>query len=234
MKGHAFANRQNRNQQWLPMTKRAAQKVGSVKLGSRKTDNHSAKTLRVLAQNKVKQGDYKGAIAFLTQLIKYHPIHAVDYNNRGLIYFQIGDNEKAIADYNRALQLNPQLDNAYNNRANYYVATGQIGKALADYEKAIDLNPGNVRTWINQAISFRDLGLYDLALENLDMALLLGGFNDRALGERGRTYHLRGDWNCAIADYQRVLNSLSSSSSSSSLRRKVETWMNELFEPLTA
>jgi tetratricopeptide (TPR) repeat protein len=78
------------------------------------------------------------------------------------------------------------------------------------------------------------LGLYDLALENLDMALILGGLEDHIFGERGRTYELRGDWNCAIADYQRALNIVPRSEAASRLRCKVQTWMNQLLEPLSA
>lgn len=234
MKSHTFVNRQDHNRKWSPMPRRVPSYLSSVKLAPRQNQNLSVQSLRASAQRKAKQGDYNTALALLTQAIQCHPNRASDYNNRGLIYFQMGQREKAIADYNRALQLNPDLDSAYNNRANYYASTGQLAKALTDYEKALDLNPGNVRTWINQAITFRELGLYDLALENLDLGLILGCLQDHIYAERGRTYHLRGDWNCAIADYQRALEGLSLSGNSGHLYRKVETWMNQLLEPLCA
>ncbi|NEO93941.1 MAG: hypothetical protein F6K56_28600, partial [Moorea sp. SIO3G5] len=85
-----------------------------------------------------------------------------------------------------------------------------------------------------QAITFRELGLYDLALENLDMALMLGCLEDHVYAQRGRTYHLRGDWNCAISDYQKALKWLPKSGSSDSLREKVENWINDLLKPLRA
>jgi len=234
MNAHFFVNRQDQNRQWSPMPRKTQKRLAPVKPTLEKSPKQSDQSLRTLARSKAKQGDYTSAIALLTQLIVRHPTDAIGYNNRGLIYFQSGQREKALADYNRALQLNPELDSAYNNRANYYASIGQLGEALADYEKALDLNPGNVRTWINQAITFRELGLYDLALENLDMALILGSLEDHIYAERGRTYHLRGDWNCAIADYQRTLQELSPSGPSSRLRRKVETWMSQLLKPLSA
>lgn len=227
MNAHAFLNWQDQDRQWSPMP-RNQRRLVSVKLLPGKGSAPSDRNLRTRAQRKAKQGDYTGAIALLTQLIARHPQHAIDYNNRGLIYFQSGQREKALADYNKALQLNPELDSAYNNRANCYATSGHLAEALTDYETALDLNPGNTRTWINQAITFRELGLYDLALENLDMALMLGGLEEHIYTERGRTYHLRGDWNCAIADYQRALSILSASSSHSRLRRNVETWISQL------
>jgi tetratricopeptide (TPR) repeat protein len=234
MNAHAFVNWQDQNRQWLPMPRKNTRRLVPVKLVLGKSSKQSDKSLRACANKKAKQGDYKGAMQLLSQLIRRNPTSAIDYNNRGLIYFQSGQREKAIADYNRAVQLNPELDSAYNNRANYYASNGQLAEALTDYEMALDLNPGNTRTWINQAITFRELGLYDLALENLDMALMLGGPENHIYAERGRTYHLRGDWNCAIADYQRALKELPPSGASGRLRRKVETWMSQLLNPLSA
>jgi tetratricopeptide (TPR) repeat protein len=231
---HSFVNRQDPNRKWVPISQKTSGRLATVKLVSENGQKQSDQSLRACVQSKAKQGDYLGAIALLTQLISRHPNDAVNYNNRGLIYFQSGQREKAIADYNKALQLNPELDSAYNNRGNYYASVGQLAEALADYEKALDLNAGNIRTWINQAITFRELGLYDLALENLDMAVILGCLEDHIYAERGRTYHLRGDWNCAIADYQRALKELPPSGASGRLRLQVETWMSQLLNPLTA
>lgn len=234
MNAHSFVNQQDPNRHWLPMPRKNKRHLAPVKLVPERGSKQSEYSLRALANRKAKQGDYTGAIALLTQLISRNPADAVSYNNRGLIYFQTGQREKAIADYNRALQLNPELDSAYNNRANYYASSGRLAEALTDYEQALDLNPGNIRTWINQGITFRELGLYDLALENLDMALILGCLEGHIYAERGRTYHLRGDWNCAIADYQRALQELSPSGTSSRLRHKVEAWIGELLKPMSA
>jgi tetratricopeptide (TPR) repeat protein len=233
MNAHAFVNQEDQNRQWFPMP-RQERRLVSVQRISGKGCQQSDQSLRASAHRKAKRGDYMGAIALLTQLITRHPKHAIDYNNRGLIYSQSGQGEKALADYNKALELNPELDNAYNNRANYYASNGKLAEALTDYETALDLNPGNTRTWINQAITFRELGLYDLALENLDMALMLGGLEENIYSERGRTYHLRGDWNCAIADYQRALSKMTASGLVGRLYRNVESWMNELLKPLSA
>lgn len=234
MNAHAFINWQDQNREWSPMSRQNKRRLAPVALVPGKDSKPSDQSLRASAHRKAKQGDYLGAITLLTQLITRHPNRAVDYNNRGLIYFQSGQKEKALADYNKALQLNPQLDSAYNNRANYYASCGQLAEALTDYEMALDLNPGNTRTWINQAITFRELGLNDLAIENLDMALVLGGLEEHIYAERGRTYHLRGDWNCAIADYQRALTAMRLSGFMGRLRHNVETWMNQLLQPLSA
>jgi tetratricopeptide (TPR) repeat protein len=182
---------------------------------------------------KANQGEYVVAIALLDQLIALHPDRAINYNNRGLMYFLNNQIIEALCDLSLALEINPHLDSAYNNRANCHAAQGDLGEAIADYDLALDLNPANLRAWINQGTAFRELELYELALENFDIALLIGdALQDRIYGERGRTYYLRGDWNCAVSDYQTALNILSKKPSEINYFYKVQSWLNELLSPL--
>jgi tetratricopeptide (TPR) repeat protein len=189
--------------------------------------------LKNCVKAKANQGDYVVAIALLDQLIAMRPNHAVNYNNRGLMYFRNNQIIEALCDLSLALEINPHLDSAYNNRANCYAAQGDLPEAIADYDLALDLNPGNLRAWINQGIAFRELELYELGLENFDIALLISdALQDRIYAERGRTYHLRGDWNCAISDYQTALNILISKPDEVNYFYRVQSWFNELLSPL--
>lgn len=188
--------------------------------------------LRTAIKCQAEQENYSAAIALINKLLKINPNNAIDYNNRGLMYFYQKQFLRAIKDYNRALKLNGKLAQVYNNRGNCYAALGRWAEALQDYEMALDLNPANLKAWINQGITLRELGLYDLALENFDLALVLGNkFTARIYAERGYTYHLRGDWNCAIADYRRALSLLSLSDKFKSYRQKVEGWLQSLLNP---
>jgi tetratricopeptide (TPR) repeat protein len=192
--------------------------------------------LRSCAVRLAHQGDYTEAIALLNQLIDSHPENAIDYNNRGLVYFQSGEYQKALGDYNTAMQLNPKLASVYNNRANCYAACGELVAALTDYDQALDLNPRYVRAWINRGITLRDLGQYEEAIDNFEIALLFGQLQGNIWAERGRTYYLWGDWNCAIADYYRALtylNSLETNENISGyrLRLQVENWLDQLLFP---
>ncbi|MGB3655335.1 MAG: tetratricopeptide repeat protein [Rivularia sp. (in: cyanobacteria)] len=193
------------------------------------------KDLRSCALKSAKTGDYLTAIAALNQLIQRHPDNAIDYNNRGLVYFQSGEGQKAVRDFNKALRINPGLPSAYNNRANYYAAIGDLQTALADYEKALDLNPSHVRAWINRGITLRDLKKYGEAIDNFDTALFFGKLESYILAERGRSYHLWGDWNMAIADYYRALEKFPSANTNDNqmlrLRLQVENWLSELLLP---
>lgn len=189
--------------------------------------------LRASVEEKAAQGHYAVAISILNQLIQIRPDSAIDYNNRGLMHFRNNQLVEAFDDLTRALTLDPKLDSAYNNRANCHAAQGNLDEAISDYDNALDLNPGNVRAWINQGVTFREMGMHELAIENFDIALVLGrSLQERIYGERGRAYHLRGDWNCAVADYQQATALLLIKEDADKYQEKVESWLSELLDPL--
>ncbi|GAB4151886.1 MAG: hypothetical protein Fur0046_31340 [Cyanobacteria bacterium J069] len=193
--------------------------------------------LRQEALQAAQRGDHDEAIALFSVLLEQNPSSARDYNNRGLVYFQSGNLDGAIADYNQALELDSTLDSVYNNRANYYAAQGKFLEAILDYDAALDLNPANVRAWLNQGITLRELEMHDRALECFDFALRLGRLEAHIYAERGRTHHLWGDWNAALADYQRAIERLSLPNTSTPggaarLRLQLEVWKDELLSPL--
>lgn len=194
----------------------------------------SVQQVRQRISRAVAKGDFIRAIALLNRLVINDLADAEDYNNRGLIHFWSGSPQKAFWDFNRAIALNPDLPAAYNNRANYYATQGAKEMALEDYERTIDLNPFHVRARVNRAITLRELGRYDAALNEFEDALLFRQMEGEIYAERGRTYHLRGDWNCAIADYYRALACFPSSTqemtSAKQTRRRqqIVTWLRQL------
>ncbi|WP_008317573.1 tetratricopeptide repeat protein [Leptolyngbya sp. PCC 6406] len=166
---------------------------------------------RQVALKQAQQQQYLTAIQTLTGVLSRYPHSAEDYSNRGLVYSWAGQGEAALRDYNRALSLDPLLAAAYNNRGNYFAGPGAAVKgaldlALADYDRAINLNPIHIRARINQAVTLRKLRRYNAALMALDEALVFRQLTGLIYGERGRTCHLWGDWNGAIADYCHALD----------------------------
>ena len=193
----------------------------------------SEKQLCSSIKDTLAQGNYAVAIAIMNELIVLHPNSAVYYNNRGLIYLQNNQLTEALDDLTHALEINPNLDQAYNNRANCYAAQGDLIAAISDYDISLELNPTNIRTWINQGITFRELGSYDLAIQNFDIALILSNsFREMIYAERGRAYHLRGDWNCAVADYRYALDLLNNHPELEDYKIKVNNWLDNLFNPV--
>ncbi len=195
----------------------------------------SEKQLCYSIKETLAQGNYAVAIAIMNELLVLHPNSAVYYNNRGLMYLHNNQLPEAIEDLTHALEIDPNLDQAYNNRANCYAAQGDFVAAIADYDISLEINPSNIRTWINQGITFRELGSFDLAIQNFDIALILGNaFQEMIYAERGRAYHLRGDWNCAAADYRHALELLTNHPELEDYKIKVNTWLDTLLNPVLA
>jgi tetratricopeptide (TPR) repeat protein len=203
--------------------------------------------LRQRALYAAQNGDFVFAIQAFNHLIKLNPKSAADFNNRGLVFFQSGQLASALADYNRAIECEPNLANVYNNRANYYAALGELALAIDDYDQAIRIDPMNVRAWINQGITFREMDMYEQAIENFTYALDINQHtadtNNRLVldghvfAERGRSYHLAGDWNCAVAEYHQALEILNIQEDlelvpSIHLQQQLEEWLRELTHPL--
>jgi tetratricopeptide (TPR) repeat protein len=188
-------------------------------------------SLSYSAKRAIKLKQYAWAIKLLDQLILRHPDKAIYFNNRGLVKLWMGQPRAALIDCTRAIRLDPDLDEAYNNRGNCYAALGLMAQAVADYELAVDLNPLNVKARINLGGILRDCEEFDEALLCFDEALIFYRLTERIYAERGRTYHLRGDWNCAIADYNRALGLIRDSELTSEHQRlatRIQQWLAEL------
>ena len=187
--------------------------------------------MRKRAQREAKQHRYAAAIQIFNQLTVYEPDNADHFANRGLMHYNLKHYEQALTDYDHALELNPELDKAYNNRANLHATQKNWLDAIDDYDEAIDINPLNIRARLNQAITLREMGAYDEAIAALDIAMFFQPESANLYAERGRTYQLQGEWNCAIADYNRALELTQRSPESATeqvdrINRKVLRWMN--------
>ncbi|NJM95903.1 MAG: tetratricopeptide repeat protein [Phormidesmis sp. RL_2_1] len=182
------------------------------------------------ASLEAKRKQYTSAIEILTRLMAYEPDNAGHYVNRGLMYYNQRQWAQALSDYDHAIELNPRLGKAYSNRANLYASQRQWLAAMADYDEAIDLNPLNIRARLNQAITLREMGEYEEALVCLDIAMFFKPQSATLYAERGRVYHLQGDWNCAITDYSQALDLAADTSSAdreqlNQVNRRVLKWM---------
>ncbi len=188
-------------------------------------------TLSRLAAAAVKRQQYAQALRLMGQLIERHPHQAMYYSNRGLVHLRLGQPKAALADCDRAVTLGPDLDQAYNNRAMCHAALGHLTAALDDYERAVDLNPFNSRARINLGATLRQLGDLEGALDCFDEALMFHQLPEFIYAERGRTYHLRGDWNCALADYHRTLSTAATATPNPQIQalvRRVRQYIHEL------
>ncbi len=88
------------------------------------------------ASDKLKSGDYAGAIEAYNQVLLFDANDSDAYVNRGIARFQLGDKRGALQDFNQALSLNPTNAEAYTQRGGVYLTMGEKRKAKADFQKA--------------------------------------------------------------------------------------------------
>jgi len=113
-------------------------------------DPHATETARGNAliksgNQKMRDGDFDGAIADFNEVIKIDRIYpenvqSASYLNRGVALEKKGDLDAALADFNKAIKLQSNNVFAYQNRAGLHEKRKELDEALADYSKAIKLN----------------------------------------------------------------------------------------------
>ena len=89
--------------------------------------------------NRVKLGDYQGAIDDYTQAIKINADDIDAYYYRGNAHFDLGKYAAAISDYTQVIKINYHYINAYYNRGNARLEIGDKQGAIEDFHKAADL-----------------------------------------------------------------------------------------------
>ena len=85
------------------------------------------------------QGDYQGAIAEFTAVIRRYPQEPEAYYNRGIARSKIGDRQGAMTDYSQAILLNPNFAEAYAERGLLHWELGNGPSTIADWQKAAEL-----------------------------------------------------------------------------------------------
>jgi tetratricopeptide (TPR) repeat protein len=104
-------------------------------------DELSAETFFIRAYEKTENGDFDGAIADYSEVIRLKPNFVQAFNNRGVTRDYKGDLDRAIADYSEAIRLKPDFVEAYCNRGEAHFAQGAYHKAFADFSRVLELTP---------------------------------------------------------------------------------------------
>ena len=130
--------------------------------------------------------------ADMDDAFKSHFDAAVEWNEKGNMYFKRGDYENAIAAYNKAIQLDPALGWAYCNLALIYDMQNQSAEAILLYQKSIDLltsDKDRAICWNGLGNVYRRLGDYENALAAYQNAAALdpetAGMREGMVGSQG-------------------------------------------------
>lgn len=122
-------------------------------------------------------GELDKAIADMTECIRLSSGDdenlAVDYYNRGLIWYDKGEYDIAIRDYSEAIRHNPNYGAAYSARGTVWKEKENYDKALADFNQALRLDPKDVEALDYRGNAWESKGSYEKALADYNQAIRL-------------------------------------------------------------
>lgn len=130
------------------------------------------KALELCASGKCE--DPPKVIEYLDEAIKLEPNFITAYNNRGLIYSELGNHQQAIEDYSKSINLKPNYAPAFYNRGCSYGRLGQYKQAVEDFNESIRLKPDDINSYHNRSISYLALRNKQLGCADAQKACDLG------------------------------------------------------------
>ena len=150
-------------------------------------------------------GKIESAIKAYSDAIELNPHYSAAYNNRGVVYVDIGEYNLAIRDFNMVIELNPNDFFAYNNRGNTYKYIGNINNAIKDFNMAIKLDSNYVSPYINRGRIYGRKSMIPEAIDDFSKVITLKPDYAEAYYDRGIAYGKKRDFDLAIADYTQAI-----------------------------
>jgi tetratricopeptide (TPR) repeat protein len=148
---------------------------------------------------------YTDILTLYQTTIDLNPTCSMAYNNRGIIYNDLGNYKQAIEDYGRAIEINPGFAEFYINRGVAYYFLGNYKQAIEDYGRAIEIKPGNAQAYNNRGNAHALLSNYKQAIEDYGRAIEINPRLAEAYYNRSITYKGLGNYKQAMEDYDRAI-----------------------------
>jgi tetratricopeptide (TPR) repeat protein len=158
-----------------------------------------------LASKAESQGKKVEAIERYNEIEKYSTTFTWMYNNRGILFHQMGDKEKALKDYSKAIELDSKYATAYYNRGVLFAEIGDKERALKAYNKAIELDSKYAKAYADRGVLFAEIGDKERALKAYNKAIELDSKYATAYYNRGILYQQSGDKERALNDYNKAI-----------------------------
>lgn len=145
-------------------------------------------------------GNYQAALAEFDDALTAYPNDSYSYNWRGFIHYLLGDMDAAWADMNRAIEEGEYF--AWIDRAMLYTYQGDTVRAIVDYERGMQRYGHYAYPATTYAAS---PNAFEFFVRTYTPIIEAHPNDFIALTVRGNAYAHLGDYEKALADYDRVL-----------------------------
>jgi tetratricopeptide (TPR) repeat protein len=127
------------------------------------------------------------------------------FNNRGIVYGNMGSYQQAIQDFDTAINHDPKYSPAYNNRGLVYGQIENYSQAIQDLNRAIQLNMQYADAYNNRGTIYADMENYQQAIQDFEKAIMLAPQNAGAYHNLGKAYSNIGNYDQAIRNFGRAI-----------------------------
>jgi Flp pilus assembly protein TadD len=150
---------------------------------------------------RIAREDWPGAHAALTRALELSPDSAAAHSALGVCLDRLGEHAAAQAAYTRATTLQPRFYAALNNLGVSHLTAGEFEQAAAVLHRASLLEDRDAAVFNNLGVALGRVGRYDEALA----AFRHAGSEQAARNNLGYVAYLSGDYERALAEYERAL-----------------------------
>lgn len=153
------------------------------------------------AKQAEKEGKFKLAVDYYTELIKKNPTEMQYYLSRGAIYLnELKDYKAAIKDFEQGIKLDPNEPIFYYNRGTAYTKLEDWKKAKKDFDTHISMNPNFAESYLNRGIANIYLKDLDAALADFNKGIQVNPRYPNLYRARALVYKAKGNAAAAQAD----------------------------------
>ena len=154
----------------------------------------------------VKQEKFENALKEYSKVIRLKPNDSNAYILRADLLDDMERYEEALDDYNTAIMLSNKPDETlFNSRGIVRGKLEQYDFALKDFEQALEIKRYYLPAIKNMGLAYLEKKLYSEALKQFNLALLYDNNSHEVYYFRAETYKKLGDFDSAVADYQKAL-----------------------------
>ncbi len=182
---------------------RRTQRIYS-KLLEREPENADA--LHALGVIAHQQGNYQGALDFLTRAIAANPDRPQYHITIGIVHEALGSLDLAVAAYERAISLQPDNSDAHHNLAIALQLAGNAEAAVNSAGRATQLRPDCSEFHNTLGYALRQCGRYDCAINSFRKAVSLKADYAEAYNQLGVTLNAAGRYDEAVESYHRAIS----------------------------